>query len=84
MLVALTRVRENVLWVLRRRLQDSKYLFCYVIVAALFLSVWHSRVIHYFSVRAFAVFVVLCGLSLTYGRVFIKFTSFSFKATHGL
>jgi hypothetical protein len=82
--MTLTRVRENVLWVVRRKLQDSKYFFCYLIATALFLSVWHSRVIHHFSVWAFAVFVVFCGLSLIYGRLFIKFTSLSFKATHGL
>ena len=84
MLMTLTRVRENVLWVVGRTLQDSKYFFSYLIGVALFLSMWHSRVIHRFSPRAFAVFVVFCGLSLIYGHLFIKFTSFSFKATHGL
>src|SRR6266487_4525853 len=84
MLMTLTRVRENVLWVVCRRLQDSKYFFCYLIAAALCLSVWHSRVTHHFSVPVFAVFLVFSGVSLIYGRIFIKFTSFSFKATHGL
>src|SRR6266480_4823874 len=72
------------LTLLRERLPGSKWFFSYLLSAALFLSVWHSRVIHRFSLRAFAVFLVLCGLSLIYGRIFIKFTSFSFKATHGL
>jgi hypothetical protein len=35
-------------------------------------------------VQAFAIFLVFSGLSLIYGRIFIRFTSFSFKATHGL
>jgi hypothetical protein len=68
---------------LKEHLQASKWFFSYLLAAALFLSMWHSRVIHRFSLRAFAVFVVLCGLSLIYGRLFIKVTSFSFKATHG-
>ncbi len=72
------------LTLLRERLPGSKWFFSYLLSAALFLSVWHSRVIHRFSLRAFAVFLVLCGLSLIYGRLFIKLTSFSFKATHGL
>jgi hypothetical protein len=82
--MALTRVRENVRWVVCRRLQDSNYFFCYLLAAALCLSVWHSRVIHHFSVRAFAIFMLFCGLSLIYGRLFIRMTSFSFKAAHGL
>src|SRR6266576_3606842 len=72
------------LTLLRERLPGSKWFFSYLLSAALFLSVWHSRVIHRFSLRAFAVFLVLCGLSLIYGRLFIKLTSFSFKTTHGL
>jgi hypothetical protein len=68
---------------LKERLQGSKWFFSYLLAAALFLSMWHSRVIHRFSLRAFAVFLVLCGLSLIYGRLFIKVTSFSFKAIHG-
>src|SRR2546423_6435790 len=73
---SLTKVKE--------RLQGSKYFLSYLIAVALFLSTWHSRVAHRLSLRAFAVFVALCGLSLIYGCLFIKLTSFSFKAAHGL
>jgi len=65
------------------RFQVGGYFSLYLITVALFLSMWHSRVTHRFSLWAFAVFAALCGLSLIYGRFFIKLTSFSFKATHG-
>src|SRR4029453_5891340 len=65
------------------RVQVGRYFSLYLVTVALFLSMWHSRVTHQFSLRAFAVFVALCGLFLIYGRLFIKLTSFSFKTTHG-
>ena len=67
---------------LRKRFKNNVSLLCltaYLIATALFLSMWHSRVTHRFSLRAFVVFVVLCGLSLIYGRLFIKLIPFSFK-----
>jgi hypothetical protein len=80
----LTRVRRTVFELVRRRLRDSKYFLCYLIAAALLLSLWHARVIHHFSLQAFAVFLVFSGVSLIYGRVFIKLSPFFFKETHGL
>jgi hypothetical protein len=59
------------------------YRIAYVLTIVLFLSVWHSRVTHRFSPRAFAVFLVLCALSLIYGRLFTKFIPSSFKASGG-
>jgi hypothetical protein len=68
---------------LKERFQDCRYFFLYLITAALFLSVWHSRVTHRFSARAFAVFSVFCALSLIYGRLFDKLIPSSFKASGG-
>lgn len=65
---------------LKERLQGNKYFVPYLIVTALFLSMWHSRVTHRFSLRAFAVFAIFCALCLIYGRVFIKLTPLSFKS----
>lgn len=67
---------------LRKRFKNDVSLLCltaYLITTAVFLSMWHSRVTHRFSLRAFAVFVVLCGLSLIYGRLFMKLIPFSLK-----
>src|SRR5580765_8854789 len=65
----------------KQRLQRNKYFVLYLIAAALFLTIWHSRVTHRVSARAFVVFLALCVLSLIYGRLFIKLTSF--RATRG-
>ena len=67
---------------LKEGLQGNRYAFSYLIGLASFLSMWHSRVTHRFSARAFVVFIALCGLSLIYGRLFNKLTSFSSKASH--
>jgi hypothetical protein len=56
----------------------------YVMTTAVFLSIWHSRATHRFSLRAFSIFLALCCLSLVYGRFFIKRTSLSFKVAHSL
>src|SRR5207237_7385928 len=53
------------------------------VAAALFLTMWHWQVTHRFSMRAFAVFVVLCALSLIYGRLFIKLIPPSFNTNSG-
>src|SRR5437773_2492442 len=67
----------------KERLRGSQYFGTYLIAAALFLSMWHSRVTHRFSLRAFAVFVVLCALSLIYGRLFIRLIPSSFRTKGG-
>jgi len=72
------------LFQLKVALRGGKYFISYLFAAALFLSVWHSRTTHRFSLRALTVFVALCGLSLIYGRFFIKLTSLSFKASSSL
>ncbi|HEY9501880.1 MAG TPA: hypothetical protein VIR01_09680, partial [Pyrinomonadaceae bacterium] len=72
------------LYQLKVALQGSKYFILYLFTAALFLSVWHSRATHRFSLGALVVFVALCLLSLIYGRFFIKLTSLSFKASSSL
>jgi hypothetical protein len=68
----------------KERFQAGRYVFLYLVAAALFLTVWHWQVTHRFSMRAFAAFVILCALSLIYGRLFIKLTPFSFRASDGL
>lgn len=72
------------LYQLKVALRGSKYFILYLFTAALFLSVWHSRATHRFSLGALVVFVALCVLSLIYGRFFIKLTSLSFKASSSL
>ena len=72
------------LFQLKVALRGGKYFISYLFAAALFLSVWYSRTTHRFSLRALTVFVALCGLSLIYGRFFIKLTSLSFKASSSL
>ncbi len=67
----------------KERFWAGRYAFLYLVAAALFLSIWHSRVTHQLSLRAFAIFVALCVLSLIYGRPFIKLIPFSFKANGG-
>src|SRR5207253_8068787 len=44
---------------------------------------WHLRVTHRFSLRAIVVFAAHCALSLIYGRLFIRLTSFFFKTNGG-
>ena len=67
---------------LKKRFGDNisvSYLIAYPTATTLFLSLWHSRITHRFSLRAFTVFAVLCALSLIYGRILIKLPPFSFK-----
>src|SRR5437773_8441986 len=71
---------------LKKRFNDNvslSYLVAYLVAAALFLTMWHWQVTHRFSMRAFAVFVVLCALSLIYGRLFIKLIPPSFNTNSG-
>jgi hypothetical protein len=63
----------------RERVWASRYLISYTLLAALFLSFWHSRATNRLSPRAFAVFVALCAFSLIYGRFFIKVAPLSCK-----
>src|SRR5438874_3467071 len=67
----------------KERFQAGRYVFLYLVATALFLSIWHSRVTHQFSLRAFAIFVALCAFSLIYGRLFIKLIPSSLKANGG-
>ena len=72
---------------LRKQFKSNMYLLCqmaYIMTTAVFLLIWHSRATHRFSLRAFAIFLALCCLSLIYGRFFIKRTSLSFKVAHSL
>src|SRR5437762_11183426 len=69
---------------LKEGLQGNRYAFSYLIGLASFLSMWHSRVTHRFSARAFVVFIALCVLSLICGRLFNRLTAFSSKASHSL
>src|SRR5437868_7304770 len=68
---------------LKERFQVGRYFLLYLVAAALFLTMWHLRVTHRFSLRAFVVFAALCALSLIYGRLFIRLTSFFFKTNGG-
>ena len=79
----LSYAKSHSLTDLGRRLRGSKYVFLYLVAIALFLSLWHSRVSHRFSLRAFAVFLSLCGLSLIYGRLVINLIPSSVKAAGG-
>lgn len=81
--ICLSRLMVRFLTQLQERVRRNRHFISYLLAAALFLSVWHSRATHRFSPRAFAVFVALCAFSLIYGRFFIKLTALSFKATHG-
>jgi len=81
--IGLSRLMVGFLTQLRELVRHSRYFIFYLLAAALFLSVWHSRATHRFSPRAFLVFLALCGLSLIYGRFFLKRTALSFKASHG-
>ena len=67
----------------KERFQAGRYVFLYLVATALFLSIWHSRVTHQLSLRAFAIFVALCAFSLIYGRLFIKLIPSSLKANGG-
>src|SRR5437773_1753861 len=65
-------------WI-KNHFQVSRYLLIYLSALALFLSLWRWRVTHRFSLRAFAIFIALCALSLIYGRLFNKLIPFSFR-----
>src|SRR4030095_9298487 len=82
--ISLSGLMVRSLFQLKVALWGSKYFISYLFTAALFLSVWHSATTHRFSLRALTVFAALCGLSLFYGRFFIKLTSLSFKASSSL
>lgn len=69
---------------LKKRLLGSTFSFLYLLLAVSFLSLWHLQLTHIFSLRVFAVFMIVCGLSLVYGRLFIKLSSLSFSASSGL
>jgi hypothetical protein len=47
----------------------------------LFLWIWHSHSTHTLSLKAFAVFLILCSLCLVYGRFFTRLTNLSFKTS---
>ena len=81
--ICLTRLVVDSSTQLKKWLAHSRFLVFYVLTASLFLSIWHSRASHRFSLRAFPVFVALCAFALIYGRFFIKVTSLSFKSTCG-
>jgi len=44
----------------------------YVLLVVLFLSIWHIQVTQHFSPKAFAFYSILAGVSLVYGRIFLK------------
>src|SRR6266699_4455712 len=73
--IGLSQLMVRFLTQLQERVRHSRYFISYLLAAALVLSVWHSRATHRFSLRAFLVFLALCGLSLIYGRFFIKRTT---------
>ena len=68
----------------KERVKGRAYTFLYLLVIVLFLWIWHSTVTHRFSLKAFTVFIVLCWLSLVYGRLFLKLAYLSFKNRGGL
>jgi hypothetical protein len=67
---------------LQERLKESACSLLLLLPIAFFLSIWRSQLTHTFSIKAFIVFLILCGLSLVYGRLFIKLTALSSETAH--
>ncbi len=70
--------RHSCLWI-ADHFRSNKYSFLFPLGVAFFLTLWHSRATHHFSLKALLVFVFLCGLSLIYGRLFTRLTSISLR-----
>ena len=71
---------ESLNW-LYTRLKASVFSLLYLLPFVCFLELWHSQLTHSFSLKRVAIFAILGGLCLIYGRVFLTMTSLSFKTS---
>lgn len=63
------------------RFRNSIHAFLYLALVVLFLSIWHAKVTGRLSASALAVFALICGTSMVWGRLFTRLAPLSF--THG-
>lgn len=81
---ALARAKALALDVTGDRFRNGIHLSLYLLSVVLFLSVWHAKVTGRLSPGTLAVFALICGVSLVWGRLFTRLAPLSCAPGCGL